>query len=56
MARPGYNNTVKLHVNTDFIVTGDDEGNVWGWFLRMATEEDMGSGDDYGVVSYRLEE
>ncbi len=34
----------------------DDEGNVWGWFLRMATEEDIGTSDDYGVVSYRLEE
>jgi hypothetical protein len=24
IARPGYNNTVELHVNTDFIVTGRD--------------------------------
>jgi Flp pilus assembly protein TadG len=34
----------------------DDEGNVWGWFIRMATDGDLGNKDDYGVVSYRLEE
>jgi len=34
----------------------DDDGSVWGWFIRMATEGDLSNKDDYGVVSYRLEE
>ena len=29
---------------------------VTGWFIEWATEGDLGNKDDYGVVSYRLEE
>lgn len=33
-----------------------NEAYVTGWFIEWATEGDLGNKDDYGVVSYRLEE
>jgi hypothetical protein len=45
---------VKIVGFAAFFITGARGGEVTGYFLRWSADADLGSGEDYGLLAYRL--